>query len=225
MSEARTVLVGLTGGIGAGKSTVARLLADRGALILDADVAAREVVAPGTEGLAAVVNAFGDAVLAPDGVLDRAALASVVFADQDRRAVLNGIVHPRVRAWMAERVVTAPPGSVIVQDIPLLVESGLASLFELVVVVDAADPVRIARLVSDRGMTEAEASARIAAQAPREQRLAAADVVINNDGTPEQLAGQVAALWDRIVTIRRTAPRSPDDVRKAPRGGGARQAG
>lgn len=225
MSEARTVLVGLTGGIGAGKSTVARLLADRGALILDADVAAREVVAPGTEGLATVVKEFGDAVLASDGALDRAALASVVFADQDRRAVLNGIVHPRVRAWMAERALTAPEGSVVVQDIPLLVESGLASLFELVVVVDAADSVRTARLVSDRGMTEAEASARIAAQAPREQRLAAADVVISNDGTPEQLAGQVAALWDRIVTIRRTPPRSADDVRKAPRGGGARRAG
>jgi len=222
MGEARTVLVGLTGGIGAGKSTVARLLADRGALILDADVAAREVVAPGTEGLAAVVKAFGDAVLASDGALDRAALASVVFADQDRRAVLNGIVHPRVRAWMAERVMTAPEGSVVVQDIPLLVESGLASLFELVVVVDAADAVRIARLVSDRGMTEAEASARIAAQAPREQRLEAADVVISNDGTPEQLTDQVAALWDRIVTIRRTAAQSTDDVRKGPRGAGAR---
>lgn len=225
MSEVRTVLVGLTGGIGAGKSTVARLLADRGALILDADVAAREVVAPGTEGLSAVVKAFGDAVLAPDGALDRAALASVVFADQDRRAVLNGIVHPRVRAWMAERVITAPEGSVVVQDIPLLVESGLASLFELVVVVDAADTVRIARLVSDRGMTEAEASARVAAQAPREQRLEAADVVISNDGAPEQLTDQVAALWDRIVTMRRTPPQSTDDVRKGPGDAGARQAG
>jgi dephospho-CoA kinase len=222
MSEARTVLIGLTGGIGAGKSTVARLLAERGALILDADVAAREVVAPGTDGLAAVAEAFGDAVLNPDGALDRAALASLVFADQDRRAVLNGIVHPRVRAWMAERVMTAPEGSVVVQDIPLLVEAGLAKLFELVVVVDAADAVRIARLVSDRGMTEAEARARIAAQAPREQRLAAADVVIGNDGTPEQLAEQVAALWDRIVTIRQMPPRAPDDVRKDSPGGTAR---
>lgn len=225
MSEARTVLVGLTGGIGAGKSTVARLLADHGALILDADVAAREVVAPGTEGLAAVVKEFGDEVLGPDGALDRAALASVVFADHDRRAVLNGIVHPRVRSWMAERVMSAPEGSVVVQDIPLLVESGLANLFELVIVVDASDAVRIARLVSDRGMTEAEASARITAQAPREQRLAAADVVITNDGTPDHLAEQVAALWDRIVTMRRLPRRTPRDVRREQRDGDARHLG
>ncbi|HEV2346607.1 MAG TPA: dephospho-CoA kinase [Actinocrinis sp.] len=204
MSEARTVLVGLTGGIGSGKSTVARLLAERGALILDADVAAREVVAPGTDGLAAVLADFGDAVLAPDGSLDRAALAAVVFTDPDRRTALNAIVHPRVRAWMAERAVAAPEGSVVVQDVPLLVESGLASLFELVVVVDAADAVRVARLVRDRGMTEQEASARIAAQAPREQRLAAADVVLNNDGTPDELADQVAALWNRIEALGRT---------------------
>lgn len=204
MSEARTVLVGLTGGIGSGKSTVARLLAERGALILDADVAAREVVAPGTDGLAAVLVEFGDAVLAPDGSLDRAALAAVVFADPDRRTALNAIVHPRVRAWMAERAVAAPEGSVVVQDVPLLVESGLASLFELVVVVDAANVVRVARLVRDRGMTEQEASARIAAQAPREQRLAAADVVLNNDGTLDGLADQVAALWNRIEALGRT---------------------
>jgi dephospho-CoA kinase len=202
MSEARTVMVGLTGGIGAGKSTAARLLAERGALILDADVAAREVVAPGTDGLAAVVAEFGDAVLGPDGALDRAALAAVVFADPDRRAALNAIVHPRVRDWMADRVAAAPEGSVVVQDIPLLVESGLAGLFELVVVVDAADAVRVDRLIRDRGMTEQEASARIAAQAPREKRLAAADVVLNNDGTPEELADQVADLWNRIEALR-----------------------
>jgi len=204
MSEARTVMVGLTGGIGAGKSTAAKLLAERGALILDADVAAREVVAPGTDGLAAVVAEFGSTVLDPEGALDRAALAAVIFADPDRRAALNAIVHPRVREWMAERVVAAPEGTVVVQDIPLLVESGLAGLFELVVVVDAADAVRIARLVRDRGMTEQEASARIAAQAPREQRLAAADVVLNNDGTAEELADQVAELWNRIGALART---------------------
>jgi dephospho-CoA kinase len=204
MSEARTVLVGLTGGIGAGKSTVAGLLAERGALILDADIAAREVVAPGTDGLAAVIAEFGDGVLGSDGALDRAALAAVVFADPDRRAALNAIVHPRVRAWMAERLAAAPEGSVVVQDVPLLVESGLAGMFELVVVVDAADSVRVARLVRDRGMTEQEATARIAAQAPREQRLAAADVVVNNDGTPEELADQVAALWNRIEALGRT---------------------
>jgi dephospho-CoA kinase len=221
MSEARTVLIGLTGGIGAGKSTVARLLADRGALILDADVAAREVVAPGTEGLAAVRDAFGDAVLASDGSLDRAALASVVFADEKRRAVLNGIVHPRVRAWMSERVAAAPEGTVIVQDIPLLVESGLAGLFELVVVVDASDEVRIARLVRDRGMSGTEAAARIAAQASREQRVAAADLVIGNDGTPQQLSDQVAALWDRIVTMAKAPLHTHGDVRKGQDHGGA----
>lgn len=225
MSEERTILVGLTGGIGAGKSTVARLLAERGALILDADVAAREVVAPGTDGLTAVVKEFGDAVLGPDGALDRAALASVVFADGNRRAILNSIVHPRVRSWMAERVASAPPGSIIVQDIPLLVESGLASLFDLVVVVDAADAVRITRLVSDRGMTEAEAAARIAAQAPREQRLAAADVVITNDATPARLADQVTALWDRIVTMRRAPEETPREVREGLPDGGLRNVG
>jgi dephospho-CoA kinase len=205
MSEARTVMVGLTGGIGAGKSTAARLLAERGALVLDADVAAREVVAPGTDGLAAVVREFGDAVLGPDGALDRAALAEVVFADPGRRDALNAIVHPRVRSWMAQRVAAAPEGSVVVQDIPLLVEGGLAGLFELVVVVDAADEVRVARLVRDREMSEREAAARIAAQAPRGQRLAAADVVLSNDGTPEELAAQVGGLWDRILALGREA--------------------
>jgi dephospho-CoA kinase len=204
MSEARTVLVGLTGGIGAGKSTVARMLAERGALVLDADAAAREVVEPGTEGLAEVVAQFGGGVLGPDGALDRAALAAVVFADPQRRAALNAIVHPRVRTWMAQRTADAPEGSVIVQDIPLLVESGLTGLFDLVVVVDAADSVRTARLVRDRGMAEDEAAARIAAQAPRERRLAAADVVIDNEGTTEQLAAQVSALWERIGGLGRS---------------------
>jgi dephospho-CoA kinase len=204
MSEERTVMVGLTGGIGAGKSTAARLLAERGALILDADVAAREVVAPGTDGLAAIVAEFGDGVLDPDGALDRPALAAVVFADPNRRAALNAIVHPRVRSWMADRAAAAPEGSVVVQDVPLLVESGLAGLFELVIVVDAADDIRIARLVRDRGMTEEEAKARIEAQAPREQRLAVADVVLNNDGTPEELADEIVALWNRIEALART---------------------
>ncbi|MGH6654499.1 MAG: dephospho-CoA kinase [Actinocrinis sp.] len=198
-------MVGLTGGIGAGKSTVARLLAERGALILDADVAAREVVAPGTDGLAAVVEQFGAGVLGPDGALDRPALAEVVFNDPDRRAALNAIIHPRVRTWMADRVLAAPRGSVIVQDIPLLVESGLATLFELVIVVDAADDVRIARLVRDRGMSEKDAAARIAAQAPREVRLAAADAVLTNDGTPEELADRVESLWERIAVLGQTA--------------------
>ena len=201
-ADPETVHVGLTGGIGAGKSTVARLLAERGAVLLDADVAAREVVAAGSAGLAAVAAEFGAGVLAADGTLDRPALARIVFGDEDRRAALNAIVHPRVRAWMEERAGRAAPGSVVVQDIPLLVESGLAARFDLVVVVDAPDPVRIARLVRDRGMAEEEARARIAAQSPREQRLAAADVVIANDGPVEDLARQVDELWDRLSGMR-----------------------
>lgn len=201
-SGVETFTLGLTGGIGAGKSTVARLLADRGAVVLDADEAARAAVAPGTSGLAAVVDEFGPGVLAADGSLDRAALAAVVFADPARRAALNAIVHPRVRDWMAERAARAPVGSVVVQDVPLLVEAGLGKLFGFVVVVDAADEVRVARLVRDRGMTPDEVAARIAAQAPRAQRLAAADVVIVNDGGPDELAAQVTALWETIADRR-----------------------
>lgn len=191
----RTLHVGLTGGIGAGKSTVARLLAGHGAIVLDADLAARAVVEPGTEGLAEVVRAFGPGVLRADGSLDRAALAAVVFADEERRTRLNAIVHPRVRAWMAERAAAAPEGSVVVQDIPLLVEGGLAPLFDFVIVVDAGDDTRITRLVRDRGMAEQEARARIAAQAPRAQRNAAADRLIDNGGGPEDLEKAVAELW------------------------------
>ena len=198
----RTLHVGLTGGIGAGKSTVARLLTGHGALVLDADLAARDVVAEGTEGLAAVVSEFGEGVLAPDGTLDRAALAAIVFGDgngdEARRTALNAIVHPRVRAWMEQRAAAAPAGSVVIQDIPLLVESGLADRFDFVIVVDASDETRVGRLVHDRGMDEAQARARIAAHAPREKRLEAADAVIANDGPVEELAPQVDALWLRL---------------------------
>lgn len=194
----RTVHVGLTGGIGAGKSTVARLLTGHGAIVLDADLAARAVVEPGTEGLAEVVDAFGPRVLREDGSLDRAALASVVFSDEERRKRLNAIVHPRVRAWMAERAAAAPAGSVVVQDIPLLVEGGLAPLFDVVVVVDADDDTRVARLIRDRAMSEPEARARIAAQAPREQRNAAADRLIDNSGGTEELNEAVADLWREL---------------------------
>ncbi|MBR7825194.1 dephospho-CoA kinase [Actinospica sp. MGRD01-02] len=194
----RTLHVGLTGGIGAGKSTVARLLAGHGAIVLDADLAARAVVEPGTEGLAEVVGAFGPRVLREDGSLDRAALASVVFSDEERRKRLNAIVHPRVRAWMAERAAAAPEGSVVVQDIPLLVEGGLTPLFDVVVVVDADDDIRVGRLIRDRAMTEPEARARIAAQAPREQRNAAADRLIDNSGGTEELNEAVADLWHEL---------------------------
>jgi dephospho-CoA kinase len=198
----RTLLVGLTGGIGAGKSTVARLLADYGAIVLDADLAARAVVEPGTEGLAEVLDAFGPGVLREDGTLDRAALAALVFGDEERRKRLNAIVHPRVRDWMAERTAAAPAGSVVVQDIPLLVEGGLTGLFQFIVVVDADDETRIERLIGDRGMTEEQARARIAAQAPREVRNAAADRLIDNSGTPAELASAVAELWRALDGLR-----------------------
>jgi len=198
----RTLHVGLTGGIGAGKSSVARLLAEHGAVVLDADLAARAVVEPGTEGLAEVVAAFGEDVLAADGGLDRAKLAAVVFADAERRAALNAIIHPRVRAWMAERAAAAPEGSVVVQDIPLLVEGGLAPMFDHVVVVDAADRTRMERLVKDRGMTAEQATARIDAQAPRDVRNAAAHTLIHNDGSRAELDEAVARLWQRLERIR-----------------------
>ena len=198
----RTVHVGLTGGIGAGKSTVARLLAERGAIVLDADYAARAVVEPGTEGLAEIARTFGPEVLRADGSLDRAALAGLVFADEELRKQLNAIVHPRVRTWMAERADAAPEGSIVVQDIPLLVEGGLNTFFAYIVVVDADDETRIKRLIGDRGMTEDEARARIAAQAPREKRNAAADRLIDNTGSPAELSSAVAELWRELDGLR-----------------------
>jgi len=198
----RTVHVGLTGGIGAGKSTVARLLAERGAIVLDADYAARAVVESGTEALAEIALTFGPEVLRTDGSLDRAALAKVVFADEERRKQLNAIVHPRVRVWMAERADAAPDGSIVVQDIPLLVEGGLSTFFAYIVVVDADDETRIKRLIGDRGMTEEEARARIAAQAPREKRNAAADRLIDNSGSPAELSSSVAELWRELDGLR-----------------------
>jgi dephospho-CoA kinase len=198
----RTVQAGLTGGIGAGKSTVARLLAERGAIVLDADLAARTVVEPGKPGLAEVAEVFGPGVLREDGSLDRAALAKVVFADEERREKLNAIVHPKVRAWMAERVAAAPEGSIVVQDVPLLVEGGGSRLFEYIIVVDAEDETRIKRLVADRGMAEDEARARIAAQASREQRNAAADWLIDNNGSPAELPSAVSELWRALEGLR-----------------------
>ena len=190
--------IGLTGGIGSGKSTVARLLAERGAAVVDADVLAREVVAPGTPGLAAVVEAFGERVLTPDGALDRPALAAVVFGDAQARARLDGIVHPLVRARAAESIAALRADAVVVQDIPLLVETGQAGSFDLVLVVEAAPDVRIARLVA-RGLGAGDARARIAAQATDEQRRAVADVVVDNSGTPEDLAAQVERFWAERV--------------------------
>ena len=189
--------VGLTGGIGSGKSTVSRLLSSYGAVIVDADLVAREVVAPGTPGLAAVVAEFGSSVLLPDGSLDREAVGAVVFASDERRAALNAIVHPLVGARMAEleQQAVASGAPVVVQDVPLLAENHLAPLYDEVVVVDCPVDVAVRRLVSLRGMAEEDARARIAAQATREERRAVATHVLDNSGTPEQLEDQVRALW------------------------------
>nr|WP_218860687.1 dephospho-CoA kinase [Petropleomorpha daqingensis] len=193
--------IGLTGGIGSGKSTVSALLAERGAVIIDADRIAREVVEPGTPGLAAVVAAFGDAVVGPDGFLDRPALAAVVFVDPAARARLDGIVHPLVRARAAEVAAAAPPDAVLVHDIPLLVETGQAERYDVVLVVRADHATRVARLEA-RGMAADDARARIAAQATDEQRAAVADVVLDNSGTREELASQVDRFWTEQVLPR-----------------------
>ncbi|OLL77545.1 MULTISPECIES: dephospho-CoA kinase [unclassified Pseudonocardia] len=191
---------GLTGGIGAGKSTVARRLVERGAVLVDSDRIAREVVAGGTEGLAAVVGAFGDGVLGPDGELDRPALASIVFGDPEARRTLDGIVHPLVRARSDELVAAAPPEAIVVQDVPLLVEGGTAPAFPLLVVVGVDAEERVRRLVGARGMAEADARARTAAQATDAQRRAAADVWLDNSGDEDSTRRRVDALWDeRLV--------------------------
>jgi dephospho-CoA kinase len=190
--------IGLTGGIGSGKSTVAGLLAARGARIVDADRIAREVVEPGTPGLEAVAAAFGHGVLTPDGALDRPALAAVVFADAEARRRLDGIVHPLVRARAAEVVAAAPPDAVVVQDVPLLVETGQAGSYDLVLVVEADLDTRVRRLVG-RGVSEEDARARIAAQATDDQRRAVADVVLDNSGTVEELEAQVERFWAERV--------------------------
>ncbi|MFD9216756.1 MULTISPECIES: dephospho-CoA kinase [unclassified Streptomyces] len=190
--------VGLTGGIGAGKSEVSRLLASYGAVLIDADKIAREVVEPGTPGLAAVVEAFGPDVLTPEGTLDRPRLGAIVFSDAERLARLNAIVHPLVGARSAELEAAAGPDAVVVHDVPLLTENGLAPLYDLVVVVDAAPETQLDRLVRQRGMTESEARARMAAQATREQRRAIADVLIDNDGPREALDPQVRKVWAEL---------------------------
>jgi dephospho-CoA kinase len=194
------VKVGLTGGIGAGKSEVSRLLASYGAVIVDADKIAREVVEPGTPGLAAVVEEFGANILAPDGTLDRPKLGAIVFSDPGKLKALNAIVHPLVGARSAELEASAGPDAVVVHDVPLLTENGLAPLYDLVVVVDAAPQTQLDRLVRLRGMAEDEAKSRMAAQATREQRLAVADLVIDNDGPLEALEPQVRAVWERLRT-------------------------
>ncbi|MGW5476924.1 dephospho-CoA kinase [Streptomyces sp. NPDC004008] len=199
--------VGLTGGIGAGKSEVSRLLVECGAVLIDADRIAREVVEPGTPGLASIVEAFGEDVLAPDGSLDRPRLGSLVFSDPEKLAVLNSIVHPLVGARSRELETAAPEDAVVVHDVPLLTENGLAPLYDLVIVVDASPGTQLDRLVRLRGMTEEDARARMAAQAPREKRLQIADIVIDNDVPLEELRRRVGEIWADLV---RRAGRSPE---------------
>ena len=190
--------VGLTGGIGSGKSEVARLLAAHGAVVIDADRLARAVVAAGTPGFAAVVDAFGPSVVAAEGSLDRPALAAVVFADSVALRRLEAIVHPLVGARAAELMAAAPANAVVVYDVPLLVENGLQEGYDVVVVVDAEDETRLTRLAA-RGLSEADVRARMAAQASRADRLAAADVVVANDGSRTELAHAIEALWAQLV--------------------------
>jgi len=191
--------IGLTGGIGAGKSTVSATFAERGGVIVDGDVISREVVEPGTEGLAALVEAFGDGILLPDGALDRPALAAKAFSNDESRATLNGIVHPLVGKRRSEIIAAVPEDSVVVEDIPLLVESGMAPFFPLVVVVYADVELRVKRLVEHRGMAEADARARIAAQADDAQRRAVADVWLDNSGSPEALIERAREVWDQRI--------------------------
>jgi dephospho-CoA kinase len=190
--------VGLTGGIGSGKSEVARLLAALGAVVVDADALAREAVAPGSDGLARVVELFGPDVLAADGSLDRPRLGRIVFADPEQLARLNAIVHPYVGRRSRQIMAEAPVSAVVVYDVPLLVENDLGAGFDVVVVVDASDQARLRRLTTMRGMTETDARARMASQVPRAARLAAADEVVVNEGSLDDLADAVTGLWERL---------------------------
>ena len=192
--------IGLTGGIGAGKSALSATFAECGGIIVDGDVIAREVVQPGTDGLASLVEAFGSDILQSDGSLDRPALAAKAFADDEARQKLNGIVHPLVGQRRAEIIASVPQDAVVVEDIPLLVESGMAPLFPLVVVVYADVELRVRRLVELRGMPEDDARARIAAQADDEQRRAVADIWLDNSGSQEDLVKRAREVWnERIV--------------------------
>jgi dephospho-CoA kinase len=192
------VRVGLTGGLGSGKSTVAAMLAEHGAVIIDADAIAVEVVRAGTPGFDAVVARFGDDVVGADGELDRARLAEIVFSDDAARYTLNEIVHPLVAERSAQLMAGVPDDAVVVYDVPLLAENDLAGGFDVVVVVEADRPTRLGRLAA-RGLPEAQAEARIAVQASDEQRRAIADEVLRNDGSRETLAAQVDALWQRLA--------------------------
>lgn len=190
--------VGLTGGIASGKSTVSRMLSELGAVIIDADLIAREVVAKGTPGLAQVVAAFGEEMLTADGEMDRPKMGSLVFNDEAQRRRLESIVHPLVFERYAELEAAAPADGIVVHDVPLLVEAGRAGEFDAVIVVDVPEDIQIERMVRDRGMTEEDARARIAAQATREQRRAVATYLIENTGTREDLRERVAEVFGKL---------------------------
>jgi dephospho-CoA kinase len=190
--------VGLTGGIGAGKSEVSRRLAAQGAVVIDADAIARDVVAPGTTGLADVVEAFGPGVLMPDGSLDRPRLGDIVFADPQLRTKLNGIIHPLVAAQMQALEDAAGPGAIVVHDVPLIAENNLAGSYDLVVVVDVPPRVQLDRLVRHRGLSRDQAKARMAAQADRAQRLAIAGIVIDNSVSLTELDRLAGELWTEL---------------------------
>jgi dephospho-CoA kinase len=192
------LLIGLTGGIGSGKSTVARLLVARGAIVVDADAVAREVVEPDQPAFRQLVERFGQSVVADDGTLDRAAVAALVFGDDAARADLNAITHPAVGAEITRRIAAAPPDAVVIVDVPLLVESGMTRLYEIVLVVEAPRDVRLDRL-EQRGLARSDAEARMAAQASDDDRRAVADVLIDNSGDLETLERAVDAAWAEIL--------------------------
>lgn len=195
------LVVALTGGIGSGKSTVARLLAARGATVIDADQLAREAVTPGSPGLAEIVRVFGPEVLAADGRLDRARLGALVFTQPEARARLEAIVHPEVRRLSAQRIQDALAGGaqVVIYDVPLLYETGLETSFPLVAVVDAPDPVREARVGARDGLSPAETRARMSAQLPLAEKVRRADFVVDNGGSLEETERQVRALYDELA--------------------------
>ena len=192
--------VGLTGGVASGKSTVSKLLEELGAVVIDADVIAREVVAKGTPGLAAVVEEFGEELLGPDGELDRPAMGRLVFGDEAARRRLEAIIHPLVFERIVELEEDAPADAVVVHDIPLLAENGRGGDFDAVIVVDAPAELQLERMTGDRGWTEEDARSRIAAQASREDRRAIATHLIENTGTREDLRGRVAEVFAEVVS-------------------------
>jgi dephospho-CoA kinase len=201
--------VGLTGGIGAGKSEVSRRLASYGALVIDADQIAREVVEPGTPGLAQVVGRFGTGVLAPDGTLNRQQLGEIVFGDDELRAKLNSVIHPLVGARLRELEQGADADAILVEDVPLIAENDLADFYDMVVVVDVPPRLQEERLVRDRGMTPDQVAVRMAAQASREQRLAIAGIVVDNSGSLAELDREVGELWAELSRRARSSPAQP----------------